>query len=76
MELYILRGYLIIGCVFGFIAVLLIIRDVHRYGINDTSQKTLGIPYGGDFGSTPISLFIFPFIFIFLLWPVKFLKKR
>ena len=63
-------AYLAIGMVFGCKEICVIIRDARKEGLNATSRKTLELEYGGDYGSTPISLFIFPFFFMVAIWPL------
>ena len=64
--------YLIIGCIFGLKTVFNIIRDAYRRGLKETSRSVLGLEYGKEEGSTPISLFIFPFAFMLMMWPLTF----
>ena len=64
--------YLAIGCVLGVVAVVQIILGVCRKGFNETSKETLNLEYNNEGGSTPISLFVFPFIFMLFVWPLIF----
>ena len=65
--------YMAIGAVLGCVVVFEIIQDSRKRGLNEASRKALGLEYGGDMGSTPISLFLFPFFFNLMLWPLNFI---
>lgn len=63
--------YLAVGIIFGIITVIKIYIGARRSGKNATSQAVLGLEYGCEGGSTPISLYLFPFFFTMCLWPLS-----
>jgi len=71
---YIIGGiiiiYLAVGIILGIVEVIKIYIESRRSGKNATSQAVLGLEYGGEGGSTAISLYIFPIFFMMWLWPL------
>mgnify|MGYP001558273778 CR=1 FL=1 len=65
----IIYSYFAVGFLFGLKLLFNIIRLTFQKGIKKTSHNVLGM----DGGVTPISLFIFPFFLMLLMWPLSFL---